>query len=94
MDSLAKALESFRGIINKVHDGLEKVGAFDAEENLKFYPSGSRTRLFIKCARLPGSPSIELTVDLPGESDAIAVSVIKGALEKLGAGNALPSATT
>jgi len=94
MDSLAKMLESFRGIISKVHDSLEKVGAFDAEENLKLYTAASRTRLFIKCARLPGSPSIELTFDLPGESDTVAVSVIKGTLEKLGAGNALPSATT
>ena len=63
-------IESLQGLVKKFNEVLTSLGA-EGPGDFKVYASGSRLRVFIKANKLPFQPTVEVTLDLPGEADAM-----------------------
>lgn len=53
-----------------ISKALQNIGA-DKPGNFKVYAENSRIKLFVKAEKLPTSPTIEITSDLPGEYEGM-----------------------
>lgn len=74
------AIAFFAQALDKFEEFLVKVGA-EAPENHKLYSANSRLHVFVKADKLPGQPAADLSIDLPGETDAMTVQGMKFALD-------------
>lgn len=64
--------------IKAIQDLAKKLGASKSEGTFKCYkttsPTGeTRSHLLLKATNLPGDPAIDLSIDLPGDSDELFV---------------------
>lgn len=81
-------LESLSNLVDKFNHTLEQIGAGpDKPENFKIFSTNSRLHMFVKAEKLPFSPAVDLSLDLPGEADAFTAQGLNVALEKARAGN-------
>lgn len=75
-------------IVNKINNGLKKMGADRAEGTFKMYEANSRSHLFLKAENLPGQPVIDISVDLPGDLDKAVMGGANALMNATGLGNA------
>ncbi|TXH11956.1 MAG: hypothetical protein E6R03_13850 [Hyphomicrobiaceae bacterium] len=71
--------------IKAIQDLAKKLGANKAEGSFKFYDTNnngeSRSHLILKCNNLPLKPAIDISLDLPGDSDKMVVQGLNYGLE-------------
>lgn len=76
--------------VKKINQMLASVGG-TAEGHFKIYPTNndgvSRTHLFLKADKLPLSPAIDFSVDLPGDTDNMVVAGANAIMDATGLGN-------
>lgn len=71
-----------------VNEALAKIGA-DKPGNFKIYAGNSRIKLFVKAEKLPTSPTLEITSDLPGDAEDMIAQGLNFLLKRTG-GNETP----
>lgn len=78
-------------IVQKINKLLDSIGG-SAEGHFKVYATSnagvSRTHVFLKADKLPLQPAIDLSFDLPGDTDTMVVGGINTVFDAAGVGNA------